>query len=327
MQAVTSKALHLIFNKEHESILQTLDRVLSSGDGKDQRFYRSQDFTNAADWTGVPLIFAQTHPDMNAYTKDPTAELAKIGGRVVGDVKDPKIDMKGHARLLANCDITDAEVEALNAEGKISLSTGFYSLIGKDKDGVATTAGPVQPHHVLLFLETRTDLPRDLGTGLLNKGPEATEIVEMSEKEETNMAPLLNELTASKAELKNKGEELEQVKLAMTAKDAELVEMKNKLDAIEKAEKDAKWEGLKNSYVPPGLVAKESDEKALRDLMEKDPIAFINKVESVKVELDTSKVGVTNVGAPNPNAAHKKIEERMAEANIPDILITDKRAK
>lgn len=330
MQAVTSKSLHLIFNKAHESILQTLDRVLSSEDGKDQRLYRLQDFQNATDWAGVPLIFAQTHPDMDAYNKDPTAELEKIGGRIVGAVKDPAIDMKGHARLLASLDITDKAVEALNAEGKISLSTGFFALMQVDKDGVKTTAGPVKPHHVLLFEETRTDLPRDLGTGLLNKQLEKGKDGIMPEdnkgEQNVNMAPLLQELNASKLELKNKGEELEKAKASVTAKDAEIEAMKNKLAAIEKADKDSKWEGLKNSYIPPGLVAKESEEKALRELMEKDPVAFINKVESSKVDLSgKGPDGVTNVGKgkgdKTGNKDDKAIEEQLNKLGIPSITL------
>ena len=190
---------------------------------------------------------------MDAYNKDPEAELKRIGGRIVGNVQDPSLDMHGHARLVGICDISDKEVETLNTEGKISLSTGFYAMMGTDKDGVKTTAGPVKPHHVLLFEETRTDQPRDLGTGLLNqsKGKDGNMPEKEKDEQNVNMAPLLQELNASKVELKAKGEELEKSKAEVTKKDAEIEAMRNKLAAIEKADKDAKWEGLKNSYIPP----------------------------------------------------------------------------
>ena len=318
MQAVTSKAERIVFNKAHEAILQTLERVF------DKRLYRAEDFANAQDWDDSPAIYAQEHPDLEGYDKDPQAELARINGRVVGSVAKAHIETPGHPRLMALLDIKDAEVEEGIAKGEISLSTGFWAVMAKDND-VAVTAGPVKPHHVLLFREDRNNLPRDLGTGILNKGPGDKDGKDMAdEKKEPDMAPFLAEINKSKDELAAKGVELEAMRAEVNKRDEKITALENKLAEIAKAEKDGKWEQLKNSYIPPGLVAKESDEKALRELMDKDPVAFINKVEAVKVDItNKGEVGKGVLGQKrqekNSQKDDREIGEEMAKLGISQI--------
>lgn len=288
-----SKAAAL--NKDHDAILQTLDRAVPTDDGG-QFFYASESFASAGDWDGVPLIFAQDHPKPEDYDADPEAELARIKGRVVGEVSGAAIANEGHKRLMCKLMIDDAEVDDLIAEGRISLSTGFFAHKEEDEHGIRTV-GPVKPHHVLLFIEDRTSLPRDLGTGVLNK------------KGEKNMAE----------EEQGRIEELE---AALAAKDeqiaalaAENEELKARLAEYEQREADNKWSALKNKFVPPGMVAKVEDEKALRDLLAKDPVAFINKVEAVRTEA-TKESGVTNQAKKKEG---ETIANKLREIGVPSI--------
>ena len=117
-------------------------------------------------WEGIPVIFARDHPDMTGFDTNPTTELARIDGRVVGSVFSPDVVQSGAPSLRANLGVTDPEVNAMIDEGKISLSTGFRATKLGDED-----ITNVRPHHVLLFVENeiRGDMPRDLGTAILNK--------------------------------------------------------------------------------------------------------------------------------------------------------------
>ena len=59
-------------------------------------------------------------------------------------------------------------------------------------------------------------------------------------------------------------------------------------------------------------------------MMERDPVAFINKVEAVKVDLaGKGEDGVTNIGSKKKQEKNSKddsgIREEMAKLNIPEI--------
>lgn len=148
----------------HDAILQTLDRdMLHPSVGK--VFMRKEDFEpTVKDWEGVPVIYAKEHPDPDLLTADLQKELDRIGGKLVGTVVGPRLNIAGHPRLESKVALKDPDMEELKDKGKLSLSTGFKSMI---KDG--KTNGPVTPNHVLLFEETGMDRPVDQGSWILNK--------------------------------------------------------------------------------------------------------------------------------------------------------------
>lgn len=316
---IISKAA--LLNKDHDAILQTLDRAVETDDGQ-QLFFAADSFEDVAAWKGIPCIFAQDHPEPEAYDTDPEAELARIKGRVVGEVKDASIANEGHKRLMGTLGIEDDEVEAGIADGQISLSTGMYARIIKDQGG-GRTEGPIEPHHVLLFYEDRANLPRDLGTGILNK--RKVENMGEEKKEDTkDVSALLNKISAQETELTNKSKEIETHKAAITAKDAEIVSLNKQLADIKAAEDEAKWVGMKASYIPPGMVAKPEEEKALRELLNKDPVGFITAVEAAKVDLASKgEVGVTArgkaVGNKGKAPTDAELVESMNKIGIPSI--------
>jgi len=159
----------------HPTILQQLNRKI----GDD--FFPVESFENVADWESVPVIFAQEHPDMEAYDLDPAAELARIAettGRradVVGTPTNARIERTGRPRLQADLNWNaDPDVQRLFNEGKLGVSTGFWA---HTKDNQLD--GYVKPHHILLFEEDQSNQPRDKGAVVLNK--------------ETNMKSFTNE--------------------------------------------------------------------------------------------------------------------------------------
>lgn len=144
----------------HRAILQRLNRKV--GDN----YFPADQFAQSVDeWAGIPNIFANQHPDPDAYDADPEAELKRIGGRVIGDVLSPEIVTPGGARLEAGVDFGgDAEVEALNQAGELTGSTAFRCTV---RNGAI--ASPPRPHHVLWFKEDLRNLGVDPGVVVLNK--------------------------------------------------------------------------------------------------------------------------------------------------------------
>lgn len=145
--------------RSHDAILQTLDRA-SKG-----LFLAKECYQPTLDaWRGVPLIFAQEHPDPEAFDKNPQAELRRIRGRLVGECMDAWIDRVGHPRLMGELGVSDPEVERGIGKGLISLSTGLRNKLPAGE----RLQEPARPHHILLFVEGGEDLPGDKGAFILN---------------------------------------------------------------------------------------------------------------------------------------------------------------
>jgi hypothetical protein len=145
----------------HLAILQLLDREIGGVEFPAEQFEPT-----VSDWDGIPIIFADEHPDLDAYDEDPEAELERIGGRRLGPVRDPALEIAGHPRLMGHLDFGgDAEVEHLCEDGTLSLSTAFRARV---QAGAVTS--PPAPHHVLVFEEKAgVSMPRDPGAVILNK--------------------------------------------------------------------------------------------------------------------------------------------------------------
>ncbi|MCE5255170.1 MAG: hypothetical protein LLG45_13370 [Actinomycetia bacterium] len=305
-----SNAEHL--NQAHGTIFQTLNRR-----GARDTFYGAKWFEPTVDaWAKVPVIYAQEHPDMDAFDHDPAAELVRIKGKIVGKVENPRISNTGHPRLMGDTRFNDPAMDAMIAAGELSLSTGFRA---KAKNGAID--GPVNPHHVLAFKEGANDLPVDLGSGFLNKErrsmgddekkqakgffarlkakvKEEFPDIELDEPEvkddkkggeqrppADNHNGEVNDTTndqAGKAEIERLQTELKNKDDALKAKDAELQDMKNKADALEKERKEAAWNEFKNkSYVPKGYLHKDNEAKT-RERFEKDRAGLLEELLNKK---------------------------------------------
>lgn len=262
----------------HDAIVQTLDRNVGGVPLSTSMFESS-----LKDWDGIPLVFAQDHPDMELYERDPEAALEAVKGRHVGTFSDPAIKKEGHPRLWGKINFTDPEMKQLSDEGKLSLSTAFWAL-KQNGEYVGT-----RPQNILVFRETERDLPRDLGTGILNKDSHNSNQLNQPNGENmpdgTNDNPVLSrqlesvqnklDVTEDKLEkVESKNKVLEEEKKALIEENKAL---KEENQTFKQKEIDGKWEALKNK-LPKGLVHDEASTKAAREEWEKDPQAFMFKV-------------------------------------------------
>lgn len=146
----------------HDVVLNTLNRRHGVYNFADSPFEKT-----VSSWDGISVVYAQKHPDLALFEKDPKAALSLVGGRIVGRIKNPEIVTKGKKRLRAKLEFLNKDDEKILDSGDVSLSTGFWCPVGND----GTLYGSVVPNHVLLFHEVNVPggLPRDLGAAILNK--------------------------------------------------------------------------------------------------------------------------------------------------------------
>lgn len=301
-ESVTGAAMFQGEAVEHEIQIQVLDREVIAG-GRPVKLPKERFEKTLGEWDGRPLIFAQKHPKPKLYDKDPEAELKRIGGRVVGAHKGAaSIDMTGHPRLMGMLATDgDEEVEKGIADGKISTSNGYYNCIkGGEIDGDA------HPHHILLFYEKPGSEPGDQGAFILTQRGEEDEITLIDRlkarvmgrrpvhngpeevhdnNEEENMADnkeLEAQLAgarkeAADAKLASLQLQSEKAKLEddLKAKDAEIKRLGDENAAFLQRGKNEKWIAFKTEHIPPGLLAGEGKELALRTELEADAIAFL----------------------------------------------------
>jgi len=143
----------------HDAILQTLNREIGGF------CFPVEPFTQSISaWEGIPVVYANDHPDMKLFVENQTKALEDIKGEIVGQVSKPYIATEGHPRLMAGITNTNTDVAQLIKEGKASLSTGFMGAADK-----ASRILNVTPNHVLLFKEDSENMPKDHGAFILNK--------------------------------------------------------------------------------------------------------------------------------------------------------------
>jgi predicted GNAT family N-acyltransferase len=279
------------------AILQTLNRVINGV------YFSLDPFAQTVDaWEGMPIIFSQEHPDMKALMADPEAELARIGGREVGKVANPRIELVGHPRLMADTQIYDPVVNDLIDQGQVSLSTGFYAA-----DDNYKITGNVTPNHLLVFKESLFDQPRDLGSGFLNKNSSDTYILEIRRSKKMADIPETKPPETLTAEQIAKLDKIDveqflnmqrQLKDKLDQSDAVIQEQyqrikdqEAKLTAFAQMEKDQKWKNLERK-LPKGLVTGAESLKT-REWLNKDPEGLmahvIDILESHTKELVTEQ--------------------------------------
>ena len=143
----------------HDAILQTLNREIGG------YCFPVEPFTQSVSaWEGIPVVYANDHPDMKLFVENQAKALEDIKGEIVGQVSKPYIATEGHPRLMAGITNTNTDVAQLIKDGQASLSTGFMGAADK-----ASKILNVTPNHVLLFKEDSENMPKDHGAFILNK--------------------------------------------------------------------------------------------------------------------------------------------------------------
>jgi hypothetical protein len=303
-------------NAVHDVVLQRLDQETEYGK------YTPEAFEPTAHlWDGIPLVYAQQHPDPKAMLDDPIAELARIDGRIVGAVKGGAIATEGTPRLMGAFDwADDEEVQKAYEEGKLGHSTSFF-YGGKGKDGAVKE--PIIPNHVLLFKMDGSIEPKDKGAMILNAeqiktgeggtlmdrfkawlasapkldGQDGGKEVDQKEHEQA-LASVNAELTDTKTKLGSA--------VAEAAKNAE--EIKRLGGELEKANVElkkqaeiaanAKYEqALKDLHVPVGKLAGENAKKD-REKYDADPTgwAIEHAKNAIAAPKDTEEQGAEHAG-------------------------------
>ena len=143
----------------HDVSLQTLNRKIGGYCFPTDVFHKTVDR-----WDGVPVIFAQNHPDQKLLIEDQDKALAQINGSIIGNVSNPQVSIDGHPRLIGQITNSNKDVLALIKSGKLSLSTGFQGPADENMNIL-----DVFPNHVLVFEEDSQNMPKDLGAFILNK--------------------------------------------------------------------------------------------------------------------------------------------------------------
>lgn len=170
-QAIFSNARKAVDVFEN-SILQMLNRWIP--DERTGRYYSIEPFQETvSDWEGIPLVFAQKHPDLDLFEDDQAAALAEVNGVIVGYARNPRVVLEGRPRLMAALEVKNDDVVALYHAGRLSLSTAFYAQI-RDRQIV----GGIQPNHILLFKETETVQPNDYGALVSNTQETGDQVAE-----------------------------------------------------------------------------------------------------------------------------------------------------
>lgn len=328
-------------SRTHEAILQLLNRQV--GD----TYFPADSFAEAEAWNSIPIVYAQEHPDLDAFEKDPEKELARIAEKtgkraeIVGHIANARLETTGHPKLMSDLVLNhDPEVFQLVEAGKLSHSTGFWA---KPSDG--SLKGPVVPNHLLVFEENESNQPRDRGAVILNKA-EAGDLVAftnegrvMSGKNLTKFQSIMQSLQeffseitgGEQVEIKVEEEKPQEEETPVTnmtdeivaSKDAEITALKeqnvallNKIAEQEKAQKDASWAALKNK-LPPGWVHTAEKEAETRNLFETEPVAFANKLLEVRTAPSNPVEGqqfVNKDDANDPLAIGREL--RMATGRI-----------
>lgn len=328
-------------NSTHEAILQTLERKV--GD----IFLPISAFENVDSWKGIPVIYASDHPDMDAWEADPEAELARIKGKIVGEIERAEIDKVGHPKLKALLSLLDdPEIEAKIKEGKLSLSTGFWAMPSKEGE-LRSISGEIEPQHLLVFDEDLRNIPKDHGSMFLNKKGNDEEVRQLGRRlaeDPAEVNAVLNRLGSlldeekkgkEKAEQKESvsmGDEkidekmtsleasLNKVQAEASAKDAVIEGLKVELEAFRQKEKDSEWATVKG-LLPIGMVHKDEDEKILREMMDKAPAKFIIEVLNKIPKLEAKPSGLEF----KQEKKEVKDEDTLAKMGVPVLEIEDRR--
>lgn len=194
-------AIHLqkAETQSHDAILHGLDRQVGN-----LFFGRGPFEPTIGAWDGIPIVYAQSHPDPRVFKGAGIAEqLDLINGAIIGETSHSRIELAGHPKLMLKKNYTAETAERLFNEGliteeqlnrskaainqaldlwqsgKLSHSSGFIC----PDDGIQLT-GVVTPNHILDFEETDIDQPKDRMSVILNKRSEGNNVIDTETDED-----------------------------------------------------------------------------------------------------------------------------------------------
>ena len=290
----------------HDVILQGLDQSLNYA-GQQVNYPVEPFKASQGAWDGVPAVYVPSgkHIPTAAFNSNPKEALAAYGGKIVGQFQNSKVITAGKARLQSQAHISDDGIEAAIMEGKIRVSSAFNAA------GTDAIQSPIIPSYVLLF-DKDVASPRDKSSMFLNT--DSSEETDMSD--EVKISELKRDLRDEKATVERLNTEsidrdAKIVELTGTVErlNSEATETKTENESIKaqwsefmntKADRD--WNSLK-ATIAPGLVAKPEDEKALRELMNTDVLAFTQKIMSVERPAETKREGSEYLNSSGNNDA------------------------
>jgi len=279
----------------HDVIIQGLDQSLEYS-GQQVEFPVEPFQASQSAWDGVPAVYVSNgiHIPTKLFNEFPEKGLLEYGGEIVGTFENSKVQIAGKPRLQSQARITNDEIEAKIQEGSIRLSSAFNAA------GTNSIQSPVIPSYVLLFDKDAAN-PRDKTSMFLNSEP----------SEETDMADEAVKIAKLEHALESEKGTVERLNTETKDQDAKIVELTGTVERLNSEAIDAKteneslktqltefmnakaesdWNSLK-ATLPPGLVAKPEDEKALRELMNTDVHAYTMKIMSVARPAETEKEG------------------------------------
>lgn len=273
----------------HDAILHTLDRAYEYNDIFVDM--SSEEFGKSIDaWNDAILTFGNAHMDMGFADSAPKLAAITSDNVVVGKITNPRIDTAGHARLMATFEYLEEyaeELDRLTSEGRLSLSTGFYSTLGEQTEGGVYHITDIKPNHVLLFVEDEYNRPRDLSSGLINKEGE-----EVTKEEETDLAAIRADI--------------EVMKNSLAMKDELIASLNLKIEEMTKANDEAEFEALKSTMTPAEIT----DTAGLTNIKE--------RFMANKTEVYRSRLMMTINKAPGKHEG--KSEEADASAKVPIVF-------
>lgn len=323
-------SLGTVLNDTHEAILQGLNQWLPAPDAAiagGKALLEVENFAGTEQaWDQAPLVFtpkSPEHPKIRAFDEDPARELSRVGGRIVGSLKDTTVHTVGTPRLAARLAWSDPEVEALHKSGNLGISTGFSTYASPS----GRLIGKVDPSHVLLF-DSRQGPPNDPRTMFLNTG-----VNEMTEDDTkgilTEIRDWIRGQKAAPVALTNArpDETAQKIEIANAAKlaaEAERDALKARLIELENLEKkrtadaaEARWIEMKN-LLPKGLTHTPDAEAALRKEYETEPAKFALKIAQANLR----KAPARAAEGSTSSTGTASIESRLSDLGIPSITIS-----
>ena len=139
-----------------QTIVNTTNKMVGS-----HYFSRSAFEDSLPLWNSIPLIMTANNEHPNPLAQDPKAELARMGGIVVGRATRPRLESDRFMMDLKICNQFALEQQRL---GRLSLSSAFTGVVNT-KTKVLNRIE--RPDHILLF-PTSSGKPKD-STVLINK--------------------------------------------------------------------------------------------------------------------------------------------------------------
>lgn len=288
----------------HDCIFQTLDRVIDyDEDGKPICY--PADVYEAGIHTAdeSQIIFALDHPDAYLYEEDPEKAIREVGGKVAGALLNPYVNRIGHATARGQMGlIPDPDIEALIAEGKLSMSPSVWTTY--DDEGRIIK---IRFQNLLIFPEVPggATVPRDPGTIILNtkkreettsqtqfSGKIMTETIEKPVVDPAVMAQLQElsqQFSTFKKDLDTAKSEADGLKAQLASKDEELAKEREtfaqftaKIEAEKEKTKIAEFQSLiHDPLFPEGLLKTENAEEQLKAEFDASPAQFAKKILTV----------------------------------------------